>query len=57
MKKVKDVFYDLNDILVALIIVALAALIIVNNINSILDYPSSLAENTKVSDEKPVFRI
>lgn len=44
MKKIKDVFYDLNDVLVALIIVAAAAFIIVTNIDSILAYPTVIAE-------------
>jgi len=52
MKKVKDVFYDLNDIMVALIIVALATLVIVTNIDSILAYPSSIAEEIQVPEEK-----
>ena len=42
MKTMRDVFYDMNDILVALVIVALAAFVIISNINSILDYPSTL---------------
>lgn len=52
MKKIKDVFYDMNDILVALIIVALAALVIVTNINTILAYPSSIAEEIQVPEEQ-----
>lgn len=52
MKKLKDAFYDLNDIMVALIIVALAALVIVTNIESILNYPSSVAEQIQVAEEK-----
>ncbi len=42
MKKLKDIFYDLNDILVALVIVAVAAFAIVTNIDSILNYPAPL---------------
>ncbi len=52
MKKIKDIFYDMNDILVALIIVALAALVIVTNINTILAYPSSIAEKIQIPEEK-----
>lgn len=52
MKKIKDIFYDLNDILVALIIVALAAFVILSNINSILNYPTAIAENIKTPDVK-----
>jgi hypothetical protein len=43
IKKLKDVFYDLNDILVAMIIIAAALLVIVINIDSILAYPSDMA--------------
>lgn len=43
MKALKDIFYDLNDIMVALIILAVAGLVIVTNIDSILDYPSSVS--------------
>lgn len=52
MKKLKDAFYDINDIMVALIIVALAALVIVTNIDSILAYPSSIAEQIEVPEEE-----
>lgn len=52
MKKLKDAFYDINDIMVALIIVALAALVIVTNIDSILAYPSSIAEEIEVPEEE-----
>ena len=53
MKKLKDIFYDKNDILVALIIVAVAALVISNRIDSILAYPTSLeAQTTIAANEK-----
>jgi len=52
MKKLKDAFYDLNDIMVALVIVALAALVIVTNIDSILAYPSSIAEEINVPEKE-----
>lgn len=52
MKKLKDIYYDLNDILVALIIVAVAALVIVTNIDSILNYPSSVAAEIQIPEEK-----
>lgn len=44
MKKLKDIYYDLNDIMVALIVVAVAAVVIVMNISSILSYPTMVAE-------------
>ena len=52
MKKIKDVFYNMNDILVAVVIVALAAFVIVSNIDSILAYPSSIAEDIKVPEQE-----
>lgn len=52
MKKIKDIFYDMNDFLVALIIIAVAALVITTNINSILNYPSSIAAEIQVPEEK-----
>lgn len=52
IKKIKDIFYDLNDILVVLIIIAASALVIVNNIDSILAYPSSIAGEIQVSGEE-----
>ena len=51
MKKLKDIFYDLNDIMVALIIVALAALVIVTNIDTILAYPSDTSGKSLTSEE------
>ncbi|MDR3295291.1 MAG: endolytic transglycosylase MltG [Clostridiales Family XIII bacterium] len=41
MQKIKDIFYDTNDVIVALIIIALAALLIWNRIGVILSYPAS----------------
>ncbi|MDF2656380.1 MAG: hypothetical protein K0R19_2854 [Bacillota bacterium] len=52
MKKLKDIFYDMNDILVALIIVAVAGLIISSNIDSILAYPSRVAEEIQVPEKE-----
>ena len=43
MKKLKDFFYDKNDILVVLIIVAIAAFVIYTSINSIMSYPEQYA--------------
>lgn len=51
MKKLKDIFYDLNDIMVALIIVAVAALVIVTNIDTILAYPSDLIGGNPTTEE------
>ncbi len=52
MKKIKDIFYDLNDILVALIIVAAAGMVIVTHIDSILNYPTAMAEEIQSSAQK-----
>lgn len=52
MKKIKDIFYDMNDILVALIIVAVAALVIYSNIDSILAYPSQMAEEIQTPEDQ-----
>ena len=43
MKKLKDFFYDKNDIFVVLIIVAIAAFVIYTSINSIMCYPEQYA--------------
>ena len=52
MKKIKDIFYDMNDILVALIIVAVATLVIYSNIDSILAYPSQIAEEIQTPEDQ-----
>lgn len=46
MKKLKDFFYDKNDIIIVLIILAVAALIIYTRIGAIMDYPEKLAKQT-----------
>lgn len=55
MNRIKDFIYDKNDLLVALIIVALAALIIAFRVDVIMAYPSSLSANEKppINTEKP----
>lgn len=44
MNRIKDFFYDKNDIFVALIILAVAALIIYTRIDKIMAYPDTLLE-------------
>ena len=44
MRKIKDFFYDKNDIIIVLIILAAAAFIIYTRIGAIMDYPEVLAE-------------
>ena len=48
MNKIKDFFYNINDIVIALIIIGLAALLIMSRINAVMDYPTThglVAEN------------
>jgi len=52
MKKLKDIFYDLNDILVAIVILAVAGLVITVNIDSILKYPSVIAAEMQGQEEQ-----
>lgn len=52
MKTLKDIFYDLNDVMVALIILAIAALVIVTNIDSILDYPSGVSAEVQAPEKE-----
>lgn len=59
MKKLKDIFYNKNDILVALIIVVVAVFVISGRIDAILAYPSSLEAQAVVAaseleDQEPV---
>lgn len=42
MKKIKDFFYDKNDILVAVIILAIAALVVTWRVDVIMEYPSMI---------------
>jgi len=50
MKRLKDFFYDKNDILIALIILAIAALLIIWRMDIIMAYPQTLAEETGTVD-------
>ena len=43
MKKLKDFFYNKNDIIIVLIILAIAALIIYTRIGAIMDYPATVS--------------
>lgn len=43
MEKLKDFFYDKNDLVVALIIIAIAGLLIAWRVNVIMDYPKIMA--------------
>ena len=50
MKGLKDFIYDKNDILIALVILILAALLIVWRMDAIMDYPQTLAQQTGTTD-------
>ena len=51
MKKLKDILYDYNDILIALAIMVIAALLIMWRISAIVDYPREfISDNTEVSE-------
>ena len=43
-EKIKRLFYNKNDIIIVLIILAIAALIIYTRIGAIMDYPAKLAK-------------
>lgn len=42
MNKIKDIFYNKNDIVIILAILAIASFLIWNRIDAIMDYPSEL---------------
>ena len=44
LEKLKDIFYDKNDIIVALCLVVIGAFIISHQVNSIMSYPEQLAD-------------
>lgn len=51
MKKLKDFIHDTNDILLAIVIVAIAAGIIFWRLNAILEYPAMVAEQNMHANE------
>lgn len=53
MNKIKDIIYNKNDILIILIILAVAGLLIWSRIDVIMDYPSKLiASNTPEASQE-----
>lgn len=46
MKLLKDIIYDKNDVLVALLIICIAGLLIAWRMDVIMDYPNTLAKQT-----------
>lgn len=55
MNKIKDFIYDKNDLLVALLIIALATMIIAFRVDVIMAYPSSgnVATDPPVTEDQP----
>lgn len=53
MNRIKDFFYNKNDVLVALIILAAAAFIIYMRIDDIMSYPDTLVK-TSVADQSSI---
>ena len=51
MNKIKDFFYNKNDIIIVLIILVAAAFIIYGRIGAIMDYPKVFAEKTEESQQ------
>lgn len=49
MKKIKDFFYDKNDIIIVLLIVAAAGFIIYTRIDAIMDYPEKYAKEMEAT--------
>lgn len=49
MNKLKDIIYDKNDLLVALIIILIAGFVIYERIDTIMTYPSALAAEAEVN--------
>ncbi|HPR24120.1 MAG TPA: hypothetical protein PLM92_02900 [Bacillota bacterium] len=56
MSKFKDFLYDKNDIMVALVILIVAAVIIFFRINAIMDYPSTQTDQSGSAITEAVFK-
>lgn len=54
MRRIKDFFYNKNDIIIVLIILAAAAFIIYTRIGVIMDYPEKLAADNSAAVEQTV---
>ena len=52
MKKIKDFFYNKNDIIIVLLIVALAAFIIYTRVDAIMKYPEKMADKAETQSEQ-----
>ena len=54
MNKFKDILYDKNDILVILVILAIAALVISNRIDAIMAYPQTVLAQDETGKKEPI---
>ena len=54
MEKIKDFFYNKNDILVALLILVIAAAVIVFRIDAIMEYPKTLVDQQNQTVEENI---
>ncbi|MBQ6582765.1 MAG: hypothetical protein IJH77_02930 [Mogibacterium sp.] len=54
MKRFRDFYHDTNDILIALVIIAAAAVMIVWRIGIILDYPAQIAKENASHSQQAV---
>ena len=54
MKKLKDIFYDYNDVIIAFAILVIAALLIIWRLDVILDYPDKILEKENPPVETPL---
>lgn len=54
MKKLKDIFYDYNDVIIAFAILLIAGVLIFWRLDVILDYPDKLLNNDEPKVENPV---
>ncbi len=51
MNRIKDFFYNKNDIIIVLIVLVAAAFLIFNRVNALMDYPAKLAEEIAAESE------
>lgn len=59
MNKIKDIFYDKSDIVVAILVLAIAAVLIVWRLGVILEYPKEHigTENSDILTESPITEV
>lgn len=50
MNRIKDFFYNRNDIIIVLIILVIAGMLIYNRIGVIMDYPARIADAAAESE-------